>query len=164
MQTGYTKLFATIVTSTIWSESKETKILWVTMLALMNKQSVVEASVPGLAKIAGLTIEETEASLVVLQSPDPYSRSSEFEGRRVEKIEGGWKMLNGDKYREKLRSQDRAEYNRIKQAEHRAKKKKSQASVRAEFEARERRFVEAHNNGDTATADNIAAENLPANE
>ena len=48
--TGYTKLFGSIVDSTIWRESKETKIVWITMLAKANKEGIVEASLPGLGK------------------------------------------------------------------------------------------------------------------
>lgn len=49
---GYTKLFSSIIDSTIWRESKETKIVWITMLAKADRYGVVEASLPGLADAA----------------------------------------------------------------------------------------------------------------
>jgi hypothetical protein len=119
---GYTKLFSSILASTIWQESKETKIIWITMLAASNKDGLVEASVPGLAHMAKLTIPETEDALRVLESPDPYSRTPAFEGRRIQKSKGGWQILNHDKYREQMSAAERKEYNRIKQQESRARR------------------------------------------
>lgn len=107
-ESGFTKLFSSIVTSTIWQESKETKILWVTMLALSNRYGEVGASAPGLANAANLTLDETLKAIGVLESPDQYSRSQAFEGRRIEKVEGGYQILNYAVYREKMRS--RADY------------------------------------------------------
>lgn len=128
MTDGYTKLFSTLILSSVWCESKDVKVLWVTMLALTNKHSRVDGSVPGLAKQAQLTIEETEAALAVLESPDPHSRNTGHEGRRIEKVEGGWMVLNHAEYRRKLDASERKEYLRQKQAEYRAAKKLSQAN------------------------------------
>ncbi len=119
--TGYSKLFGSIITSTIWREDKETKILWITMLALKDKNGNVEGSVPGLADMARLTIEETLEALEKLRSPDPHSRTKENEGRRIEDIDGGWVVLNHQKYRDKMNADERREYLRVKQVEHRAK-------------------------------------------
>ncbi|MCJ7823954.1 MAG: hypothetical protein MUP44_03575, partial [Anaerolineales bacterium] len=124
--TGYTKLFGTIVGSTIWREPKETKILWITMLAMSDKDGHVDAAIPGLANFAGLTIPETEASLQTLLSPDHYSRTKTAEGRRVEEIPGGWKLINHAKYRDMMNADSRREYLKIKQQEHRARDKARQ--------------------------------------
>jgi hypothetical protein len=48
--------------------------------------------------------------------PDPYSRTSEHEGRRIEKVEGGSGLLNAEKYRDRLSPEDIKERNRIRQA------------------------------------------------
>lgn len=120
---GYTKLFNSILDSTIWQESSETRLLWITMLAMSDKSGEVLASIPGLAKRAGITIQECETGLSVLLSPDPYSRTPEHEGRRIAIIDGGWRLLNHGKYRALLSADERREYNRMKQAEHRAKTK-----------------------------------------
>lgn len=99
---GYTKLFHSILGSTIWSEDLPTKVTWITLLALANKDGVAEASVPGLARFAGVSVEQAESAIRKFLSPDPYSRSPENEGRRIEAVDGGWRLLNHDKYREKL--------------------------------------------------------------
>lgn len=123
---GYTKLFSSIVTSTIWREPNEVRIVWITMLALANKDGEVHASIPGLADMARVSIEQCEMSLTVLESPDKYSRTKDYEGRRIEAMQGdqgGWRLLNHPKYRRLMSSEERREYFRIKKAEQRAKAK-----------------------------------------
>jgi hypothetical protein len=94
----YTKLYKSIITSSVWQESKETKLVWITLLALCEKDGTVNGAVPGLAHIAGVTIPECVRAIGDLEKPDPYSRTKEHEGRRIKTIEGGWLVLNKEKY------------------------------------------------------------------
>lgn len=122
MNDGFTKLYSNIITSSVWSAAKETKILWITMLALTDANGYVTGSVPGLAATARLTVLETEAALSELLSPDKYSRSIENEGRRLEKVEGGWIILNYAKHRKRGRAVDRRAYLREYMREYRKQK------------------------------------------
>ena len=119
----FTKLFSNILDSTIWMEPPSTKIVWITMLAMSDRNGEVHASVPGLARRAGVSREEADVALETFLSPDPDSRTDVEEGRRVRKIDGGWELINHGKYRKLLSSEERREYNRQKQAEYRARKK-----------------------------------------
>lgn len=114
MMSGYTKLFGSIVASTIWSEDDQTRIVWITMLAMKNQHGEVEASIPGLAKFAHVSLEATEGALAKLMAPDPYSRTKEFEGRRIEEIDGGWLVLNHTKYKNKASEDDEREKTRLR--------------------------------------------------
>jgi len=120
---GYTKLFTEIIMSTVWREKDHVRLLWITMLALKDRWHVVNASLPGLADSARITIAECEDALKVLSSPDAHSRTKDFEGRRIEECDGGWTILNGEKYRNKMSIDERREYQRIKQKEYRDRKK-----------------------------------------
>lgn len=124
---GFTKLFNSILHSTIWSEPDHVRIVWITMLAMADKYGDVHAAVPGLARMAGKSLEEVEDAIERFQKPDPYSRTSDHEGRRIQPIEGGWHLLNHGKYRELMSVEERKEYNRKKQAERRARLKMSQS-------------------------------------
>jgi len=117
---GYTKLFSSIIGSTIWREDNDTRLVWITMLAMADKNGIVEASVPGLADFARVSVDGTRSALAKLSGPDPDSRSVEYEGRRIEAIDGGWRLLNHAKYRAKLSDIERREYKRQKQAEYRS--------------------------------------------
>ena len=96
---GFTKLSASIITSSIWQEDDATRLVWITMLAMANPHGVVEASIPGLANIANVEVEECVRAIRKLLEPDVYSRTAEHEGRRIVAIEGGWRILNYEKYR-----------------------------------------------------------------
>lgn len=98
MSDTYTKLFRSIAASTIVSEPLATRWLWVTMLSQADKAGKVYASVPGLARMANISLEECEAGLACFLAPDRYSRTAEHEGRRVEAFDGGWRLLNHAKY------------------------------------------------------------------
>lgn len=96
---GFVKLYGSILGSSIWSESLPTRIVWITLLALADERGRVEASVGGLARLANVTRGQCVTALETLSSPDPDSKSPEFEGRRIEKVSGGWCVLNYLAYR-----------------------------------------------------------------
>ncbi len=133
---GYTKLFGSIIASTVWRESKETKILWITMLAMADRNGIVEGSIPGLADMARLSIPETEDAMEKLQAPDPYSRTKDNEGRRVAPKGDGWVILNHAKYREKMGQDERREYFRTYRRNERAGKAAAQKVPESEIALR----------------------------
>ena len=129
MGQGFTKLFASITASTIWCEPDRTRLVWITMLAMADHAGLVHASIPGLAHIANVPIEDCQIALDTFLAPDRYSRSPEHEGRRIEPIDGGWRLLNYAKFRE-LKDEE----------SQREAKRKYMANVRAK--AKERRSVQ----------------------
>jgi hypothetical protein len=124
MSRSYTKLFQSILDSTIWQEDDATRIVWITMLAMADQHGEVSSSIPGLARRAGVTIEACEAALETFKAPDGYSRTKDNDGRRIEEIDGGWTLINHAKYRALLSADDRREYKAKKAREYRAAKKK----------------------------------------
>lgn len=119
MSDSYTKLFSSITASTIVGEPVATRWVWVTMLAMVKRDGCVYASVPGLARFANLSIAETETALARFLGPDPYSRTTDNEGRRIAVIDGGWRLLNFAKYANLRDPDERAEYRRQWDREHR---------------------------------------------
>ena len=99
---AYSKLFGSILDSTIWCESDETRLVWITMLAMADRSGVVNASIPGLASRARVSIENLKKALEVFSAPDPYSRTPDEQGRRIRAVDGGWQLINYGKYRAKL--------------------------------------------------------------
>ncbi len=100
MPGGFVKLYGSILDSSVWSEDPYTRLVWITMLAMADADGFVEAAVPGLARRANVPLEACEAALARLQAPDPHSKSPEHEGRRIERAERGWTILNYKTYRE----------------------------------------------------------------
>jgi hypothetical protein len=119
---GYTKLFSSIVASTIWREDDKTRLVFITMLAMKNERHEVEASLPGLADMARVSIKDCEMAVAKLEGPDKYSRNREHNGRRIARVQGGWKILNGEYYRQKMSIDDRREYQKLYHREYRKRK------------------------------------------
>jgi hypothetical protein len=119
---GYTKLFSSIIHSTIWREADHIRIVWITMLAMADRDGVVESSVPGLADASRVTLGECREALAALMAPDPDSRTPDNEGRRIAPIDGGWELLNYNKYREKLSKEQKRAATAERVARHRKRK------------------------------------------
>lgn len=98
---GYAKLFSDIVHSTVWREDVHTKIVWITMLAMADKHGLVMASIPGLADAARVDLNKCLEALKILSEPDEHSRTKDYEGRRISEIDGGWLLLNYEKFRKR---------------------------------------------------------------
>lgn len=109
---SYAKLFGTITESSLWGASKDARILFVSLLAKADSTGFIEAALPGLARMANLTLAETEAALADLMAPDKYSKSTAHEGRRVVEVERGWCLVNYEAYRERRNDEERREYMR----------------------------------------------------
>lgn len=74
------------------------------MLAKCDSYGLVRASVPAMAHLCMVPIERLEQILAILTSPDPYSRSADDDGRRLNPIDGGWLIVNYVKYRDLLQT------------------------------------------------------------
>jgi hypothetical protein len=92
------------------------------MLAMCDRHGRVWASIPGLANRSQVSIEMVEAALSKFLSPDQYSRTADNEGRRIEVIDGGWRLLNHEKYRALRDAEERKTYQRDWVNKKRAKK------------------------------------------
>ena len=121
MSDDYTKLFSSIVHSTVWREPAHVRLVWITMLALADRHGVVSASVPGLADASRVTIPECEDALGRLSAPDPYSRTKTSEGRRILEIRGGWELINHGYYRHLQSEEQHREAHAIRQQRYRDK-------------------------------------------
>lgn len=111
---GFTKLFSSITESSVWCESDRTLRIWVAMLARKNAHGIVEGSIPGMANLCRMSVDDFKAAINPLLKPDPYSRNPEKDGRRLEVVPGGWSVINHLSYRDRPQDQEgsRAEYYR----------------------------------------------------
>jgi len=120
----YNKLFTSILDSSIWLESTTTRIVWVTFLAAMDETGFARfATVGNVALRARVSEEEAKNAIEALESPDRLCPEQDMEGRRIERVDGGWMVLNSRKYREIVNRETEKEQTRIRVARCRAKKK-----------------------------------------
>lgn len=123
---AFVKLDCGILNSTLWVE-RGPRDVFITALLMAEPHEVVEdmpqfevrsltktgfvvppgwygfvqAAGPGIVRMAMAEQEPGMAALEKLGAPDLESRSSEFEGRRLVRVDGGYIVLNYMKYREK---------------------------------------------------------------
>lgn len=98
---GFTKLVPEIVQSSIWNESAEIRIVWITLLAIKDEEGNVRGNIKTLARLANVRDKSVQEALRKFQEPDPDSNTPEKEGRRIEAIPGGWHVINHSIYRAK---------------------------------------------------------------
>ena len=113
----YVKVFADILQSTVWSEDSDTRIVWLTLLLLAEEDGLVRATAPGIAHLARVPLDRTCAAIERFESPDEFSRTPENEGRRLERVDGGYVILNYARYRAlKTRAEQREQTRKRVQA------------------------------------------------
>jgi hypothetical protein len=118
----YTKLFSSIIHSSVWREANHIRLVWITMMAMADRDGYVGASLPGLAAAAGVTLDETADAIGRFLAPDRYSRSQEHEGRRIAVADRGWFLLNHPRFRAERTEEIRKEQNAAAQRRHRERK------------------------------------------
>lgn len=98
---------AEILSSSVWSEAAHVKLVWLTMLILCDTEGYVGAAVPGIARAAGVTVDQASEALDLFMRPDQYSRTQTNGGRRIEVADRGFHILNFLEHLDRL-SADRA--------------------------------------------------------
>ena len=119
---GFTKLFQEIVTSSIWQAPYHVRIVWTSFLAIAGADGIACVSPGSVARLANITEEEAADALVWLTSTDKDSRSPEWDGRRIERVSGGYLILNHSRYRNIRTEAQKAAYMREYMREYRKKK------------------------------------------
>jgi hypothetical protein len=134
---SYSKLHSSVVNSSLWTEPDHVRLLFITLLALCDREGFVYGSRAGLERAANITWFHDAADDLDpwdrLMSPDPDSsdalRAPENEGLRIEEVPGGFRLLNFEYYRGLRNDDDRREQNRQAQRRFKAKNKPESAGV-----------------------------------
>ena len=119
----YNKLFEKILDSSIWLQPTPIRIVWITLLAAMDEDGYAHFSaLQNLADRAKVTLDEARAAVDCFMSPDPDSGNQDYEGRRLERIPGGYIVLNAAYHRamvsreiQKIKTRERVQRFREKQ-------------------------------------------------
>lgn len=118
---NWAPIWCGIVDSSLWDEPDHVVKIFLTMLALKGPDHIVRKSAYQLKHHSRKTEAEVLDALRILSEPDTRRmEQQEFDGRRIEMVEGGWLVLNGEKYRSMVQKEMK-----------RARDVKSQANWRA---------------------------------
>jgi hypothetical protein len=93
---SYFPLDREIVTSTLWAQGSPAAVkVWIYILVQADPRTgALHETGPSVSLRCGLPPEVAQEALDWLCSPDPHSRTAAHEGRRLERIEGGYRVLN----------------------------------------------------------------------
>jgi len=81
---------------------------------MCDADGVVDMTPHAIARRTSIPIEHIEAGIAILEAPDPYSRTPDQEGRRIERLDEhrpwGWSIVNHKQYRD-LKDKDEVRAN-----------------------------------------------------
>lgn len=134
----WSPIFSKIVDSSLWSEPDFVVKVFLTLLAKKDADQVARLTAYAIGKLCWPKDDEAEKrvleALSILASPDTKRVEPQpHEGRRIQKVEGGWYLLNGRFYEEMMRRQNRRDYQKDKQAEYRKRKKDQPLKGESEY-------------------------------
>jgi hypothetical protein len=117
-----------LVDSSIWEEPDHVFRVFMAMMSLKDADHVVRYDGYKLAKRIHMREEMDKVldALKILSSPDNKRPGQEFDGRRIEAVEDGWLLLNGEKYRELAKNEMRKVRQRKAAKAYRDRKKQKQ--------------------------------------
>jgi len=113
----YGKIFESIYDSSL-AEDYLTRLVFMDMIVLADKDGLVDMTLWALCRRTNIPQEIIEDAIVKLESPDPNSRSTTKDGRRIERLnEGrswGWRIVNYHHYRQKGSTEEKRHQARIR--------------------------------------------------
>lgn len=142
-----------LVDSSIWEEPDPVFRVFVAMMSLKDEDHVVRLDDYRLARRIHMKLPEVLEALKVLEAPDTKRPDQEFQGKRIKKVEDGWLVLNGEKYRKMIQDEMRKARNRRAQRAFRERQKLKHGQPLAGEAA----YVKAEARGDVAECDRLAA-------
>ncbi len=122
----YGKIFDSMYDSTL-ADDWRALITFQQMIVLCDADGTVDMTPHSIARRTGIPIEHIEAGLKILEEPDPYSRTPDQEGRRIERLDDhrpwGWSIINHAYYRALQDAETVRENNRIRKQRQREREK-----------------------------------------
>lgn len=113
MRHQYTPVFRDILTSRIWAQPHSTVRVWLWFEVSADPEGYVSATLSGVAVGARVSLEEAREAVELLCSVDPDAPLEEpFEGRLLERVPRGYRVLNLELDRERARHESHKARNR----------------------------------------------------
>ena len=113
----YGKIFDSMYDSTL-ADDWRALITFQQMIVLCDADGTVDMTPDSIARRTGIPIEHIKEGLKILEAPDPYSRTPDQEGRRLERLDNhrpwGWSIINHAYYRALQDAETVREQNRIR--------------------------------------------------
>jgi hypothetical protein len=162
MSGGYTPVFRSVFTGSLCGQWPDTAA-WLSFLALADKNGEVDMTPQYIASVTGMPLADLQACIGRFLEPDPMSRSTAAEGRRLELIDPerpwGWRIVNFSHYREKARlaAKNSRDVESGKEAERKRHTRAVSADVRRSPPVSDPSYAYADSNTDSDKSKNARA-------
>lgn len=93
MRETWVPLFQDIRNSSLWAHDSDIRIVWITLMTMVDPEGYISAAIPGIAIAANVHVDKVREAFAIFEAPDPDSRNDAHEGRRLQKVPRGWLML-----------------------------------------------------------------------
>lgn len=111
----YGKLFASMFRGSLYGKWQAI-ITFQQMIILADQDGIVDFTPESLSATTSIPLEIIKEGITLLESPDPFSRSPDEEGRRIVRLSDerawGWKITNYMHYRSIRTAEERRAYHR----------------------------------------------------
>ena len=121
----YLKLFTQILDSSI-ADDRRLRHFFTDFMLCADLKGIVMMTEAAIARRIGASIDEVRWGIAELEKPDPMSKTTDNEGRRIERMEGhgyGWRVINFEMYHAMKTAEEMREKTRIRVQNHRAARK-----------------------------------------
>jgi hypothetical protein len=109
MREPYLPLFTSVVRSSLWSLPGDCIKVFFTICAEADPEGCFSGCADGIRRIADLSLADTLKHIATLEAPDEQSkdktRDATADGRRIERVPNGWRVLNLEWYRKEAQKQ-----------------------------------------------------------
>jgi len=113
-------LSSKVVDSSLWELPDHAVKVFITMMVKQDHDNVVRATAYNIAQWTRKPEAEVLDALKILAAPDTRRvEPQKFEGRRIQRVEDGWLILNGAYYQDLWKVVSRRQYKTRKQREYR---------------------------------------------
>ncbi len=122
----YGKIFDSMYDGTL-ADDWRALITFQQMIVLCDADGIIDMTPSAIARRTGIPVEHIKAGVEILENPDPYSRTPDDEGRRIQRMDEskpwGWYIVNHNKYKALQDADTVREQNRLRKQKQRKKQK-----------------------------------------
>lgn len=124
----YAKVFSSLWQGSLYGH-RDPQLVFIYLLAHCGRDGHVRAVPQAIAAATGMTVDDVESALALLEATDPDSNTTTEDGRRLERLSPGrWFIVNYLKYRGMRDENDRQTQNREAQARYKSKQRSAKVS------------------------------------
>jgi hypothetical protein len=96
----FAKVHSSIYDSSLMDEPESVRLFFLLLLPKADWHGFVTGTEESLSRLFNMPLDSVREAIRVHSGPDPRSRTADNDGRRIEKVQGGWRILNFELYRD----------------------------------------------------------------